>query len=72
MLERVIRFTLAIGAAAPAFLLPKFVGDHMLAGLSKSDAVVMSLGYLAPVSCLFLLGLYSLEVWKNKRLSQGS
>jgi hypothetical protein len=72
MLERVIRFTLLIGTIAPILLLSKFIGDHMLAGLSKSEAVVMSLGYLAPVSWLFLLGLYSLEAWKNKRLSQSS
>jgi hypothetical protein len=61
-----------VGALAPMFLVSKFIGDHMLAGLSKSEAVVMSLGYLAPVSWLFLLGLFSLEVWKNKRLSQNS
>ena len=70
MLERVVRYSLILGAVAPGFLFSKLIGDHMLAGLSKSDAVVMSLGYLAPVSWLFLLGLLSLEVLKNKRLSR--
>jgi len=67
MLERVIRISLTLGAVAPGLFLSKLIGDRMLAGLSKGDAVVMSLGYLAPISWLFLLGLLSLEILKNKR-----
>jgi hypothetical protein len=70
MLERVLRIVLAIGVVAPMFLFSKFIGDNMLAGMSKSEAVVMSLGCLAPVSWVFLLGLYTLEVWKNSHLSK--
>jgi hypothetical protein len=71
MVERVIRFTLFFGALVPAFLIPWFIGGHMLEGLSKSEAVVMSLGYLTPVSWFFLLGLYILEVRRNMQLFKG-
>lgn len=70
MLERGVRLTLFFGALAPILLLSKFIGDHMHAGLSKSDAVVMSLGYLTPISWLFLLALFGVEVWRNRQLSK--
>ena len=68
MLERILGFTLLLGVLAQGLFVGKFIGDHMLAGLPKSEAVVMALGYLAPVSWVFLAGLYFLEVWKNRQL----
>ena len=71
MIERVVQITLFLGAVVPAFFLSKFIGDHMLEGLPKSEAVMMSLGVLAPVSWFFLLGLYLLEIRRNRQLSKG-
>lgn len=69
MVERVLRPVLLLGVLIPMFFFSKLIGDYMLAGQAKSEAVLMSLGSLAPVSWMFLLGLYILEVWKNKQLS---
>lgn len=70
MLERVLRPVLVLGVLVPMFVVSKFIGDYMLAGHPKSEAVLMSLGLLAPVSWIFLLGLCALEMWKNKQLSK--
>jgi hypothetical protein len=58
---KIITTILMAGVIGPAFAVPWLMGELLLHGYTKHEAVVMTLGYLTPIAFAFLLVLWIVE-----------